>query len=144
MKCPKCSNPKMCKDGFSRGKYIIRRLHKCYKCGKRVSEIILEMSNLDWNKSREYSTAMSFAQQLRYKEATAEEKQAWKTAISVARAAKSVKSDPRGKSNFIGMLGDIEVYALDFAGMGRQPQDLPAQWARTTDGKPELKVRKPG
>ncbi|MBA3045848.1 MAG: hypothetical protein FP824_06505 [Euryarchaeota archaeon] len=144
MKCPRCDNPKICKDGFSRGKYILRRQYKCYKCGKRVSELIPEKSNLNWLRSSEYARTMSSAQQLRYKEATADERQEWKDAIKVAKAAKSSKSAPKGKSRFIGMLDDIEVYELKFSCVGRPPKNIPDGWAGPSSGKPELKVRKPG
>ena len=74
-----------------------------------------------------------------YKEAPAENVAAHKKAVQDGLARRRASAPPREKEGFIGMLDDIEVYAIRFGGVGRPPQGLPAQWIRTADGKPELK-----
>ena len=54
------------------------------------------------------------------------------------------KKSPRQKENFIGMLGDIEVYATNFGRVGRKLPDASAEWAGPAHGKPELKAKRPG
>jgi len=144
MKCPRCGNPKMCRAGRSIGRFNTKKLYKCWKCSKQTSELISGTPGKEYMKSRDYALTMSLAQLQRWKEATPEELTRWSDCHKGSHLNKPGKKLRLRKKNFLGMLGDIEVYALDFGGVDRQPQDLPAQWARTTDGKPELKVRKPG
>ena len=93
-------------------------------------------------KSAEYRRNMATAQQLRYSEASKEELKMWSDSIRKARASKSKKADLKRKENFIGMLGDIEVYATNFGRVGRSPKSVSSKWAGPAHGKPELKVKK--
>jgi hypothetical protein len=109
MKCPKCSNPKMCKDGYIYGKYNVRRQYKCYKCGKHASELISGTPGKEFMKSREYAIRMSLAQLKRYKDATPEERRRWSDCHKGSHLNKPGKKLRLRRENFIGMLGDIEV-----------------------------------
>ena len=142
MKCPRCGNYNMCKDGMHRGPYSVSQGYKCWKCKKRVSVHISGSKGREYMKTREYRFKMSMAQSRRYKEASPELRKHWADAIRAARAMKPKKSDLKRKDNFIGMLGDIEVYATNFGRVGRSSKSVSSKWAGPAHGKPELKVKK--
>ncbi len=144
MKCPNCDNSRMNKFGVKYNKYSTQRQYKCGQCGKRVSELISGTSGLGFMKSFEYARTMSQAQLLRYKEATPEDRKRWADAHRMKHSERDQIKALARRKNFIGMLGDIEVYATDFGRVGRGLPGAPANWVRHAHGKPELKVRKPG
>lgn len=138
MKCRKCGSSRMYGNGWRKARSVHTHIYKCYECGAQCNGEKRPVQGYAPLTPSEHSRRVSMGLLRYYKEAPAEKVAAHKKAVQDGLARRRASAPPREKEGFIGMLGDIEVYAIRFGGVGRPPQGLPAQWLRTDDGKAEL------
>jgi hypothetical protein len=141
MKCPHCNSSESWRSGWHQSKQGPVQIYRCKTCDRKFQERYLGSYIKGKHLTDEHKRSISYALRRTYGKMTPEE---LKELHGIQHAGRKPRNDhPDGQQRFLGMLGDIEVYEINFGRVGRSPQGLPGEWGRPIDGKPELRARKP-
>lgn len=135
MKCPHCDSGESWRSGWYNSKRGPVQLYQCRGCDRKFQERYLGSYVKGGHLSDEHKRAISYALRRTYGMMTPED---LRELHGKQHAGRKPKSDHPGRQQrLLGMLGDIEVYALE-RGVGGRPSNLSSRWARPDDRRDEL------